>query len=109
MATTEYVGVRLPKKDIKIIEEKAREETTDKSTALRELLEQGIKQYRMEKAIQKYMVKQISLEKAAEIAGVSVGEMMDILIERGIPSHLTIADAREGLNNIERIFGIKLD
>ena len=34
--------------------------------------------------------------------------MMDLLVDREIPSHPTVEDCREGLGNLEKVFGIKL-
>jgi predicted HTH domain antitoxin len=42
-----------------------------------------------------YKNKKVSLAKAAEIADVSVREMMDLIKERGIALHITTEDIRE--------------
>lgn len=108
MTKTKLVGVRLPRHDMNVIEERAKEAAGDKSAALRYLLELGIKQYKLEKAIQLYRSGKVSLGKASDISEVPVGELMDILADRGTPSNMTTEDLRSGLKNIEKVFKIKI-
>jgi hypothetical protein len=46
----------------------------------------------------------VSLSKAAETAGVSVSEMMDVLAEHGIASDLSVEDYRESLHALRGIW-----
>ena len=41
------------------------------------------------------MNKKISLSKSAEIADISVRELMDLVKEKDIPLHITVEDIRE--------------
>ena len=50
----------------------------------------GIRERLKEIALEKYRNKEITLEKAAEIADVSVWEMMELLEERDIPYNLDV-------------------
>lgn len=90
--TTTVFSVRLDQEDLGAIQEIAREESIDKSTAVRELVEKGL----LYVAIVKYKEGRISLGKAAEIAQVSLSEMIDILTDMGIESRLDVADYLEG-------------
>lgn len=90
--TTTVFSVRLDQEDLGAIQEIAREESIDKSTAVRELVEKGL----LYVAIVKYKERKISLGKAAEMAQVSLSEMIDILAELGIESRLDMADYLEG-------------
>ena len=108
MQKSEFVGVRLTSEEIKAIEERAKEAAVDKSTALRQLLKLGIKQFNLERALDLYKQEKISLEKAAEIADISIWEMMDIMKEKGITSKLGKEDLEKGMKNIRKIFKIKL-
>ena len=47
---------------------------------------------------------EFSLSKAAELAGVSVSEMMDLLAAHGIPSDLRVEDYRESLLALREIW-----
>lgn len=101
---TELISARFPKEDTAIIEERAREEKTDKTTALRRIFALGAKQYKLEKAIKQYKSGKISIGKAAENAGISLWEIMDELKARNIANPLTKEHYAEGLKNLEKVW-----
>ena len=80
--------VRLPSEDIKVIEQISQKEKTDKSTTVRNLVELGKVYF----AIIQYKENKISIGKAAEIAGSTISEMIDLLSKLGIKSNLDLAD-----------------
>ncbi len=100
---TELVSVRLRKEELDAINEIAREEKTDKTTAVRRTLALGTKQYLLEKALSNYIKGKISVGKAAEQANVSLWEMMDLLKERNIQSNLDSSDYLQGLQNMKKV------
>lgn len=53
-------------------------------------------------AVEKYKEGKVSLGKAAEIAGVSVSEMMDMLSKFGVESRLGYEDYLKGLENLSK-------
>lgn len=99
---TELVSARFEKEDTELIEEVAREEKTDKTTALKRLFGLGAKQYKLEKAINQYREGKISIGKAAENAEISLWEMMDELKERNIANPLGEEEFKEGLKNLQK-------
>ena len=103
MQKSEFVGVRLGPEEIKTIEERAKESSVDKSTALRQLLKMGIRQFNLERGIELYAHGKVSIGKAAEIAQVSIWEMMDLLMERKIPAGPDKEDFRKGMENLMKI------
>ena len=60
----------------------AKEEQTDKSSIVRKLLGRAIKEWKLERAINMYKEKKVTLEKSAEIAEVSVRELINYLREK---------------------------
>jgi len=73
--------------------------------AIRALLSER-PQLRLELAIHRYRSKEISLAKAAALAGVSWERMREILLSRGIQLYLgpeTEAEAKEEIEAMERI------
>jgi hypothetical protein len=54
--------------------------------------------------LERYREGSASLSKAAELAGVSISEMMDLLAVHGIPSDLRSEDYREGLKTLRRVW-----
>ena len=99
---TQLVSVRLPEEDLKISEQKTKEEKMAKATALKQMLALGIKQYQLARAVERYGRGKTSLGKAAEEAGLTVWEMMDCLKEKGVPNPLTAEDFRQSRKNLEK-------
>lgn len=91
--------VRLPKEDLKVIEEISQREKKDKSTTIRNLVELG----KIYFAIVGYKENKISIGKAAEIAGLTMSEMIDLLSKLGIESNLDLADYLESQKLAEEI------
>ncbi|MCX6768010.1 MAG: UPF0175 family protein [Candidatus Micrarchaeota archaeon] len=78
----EFVGFRAPQQLTKTVAWLAKLEGKDKSQEYREVFEAGLREKRRELALSKYLAGGTSVEKAAEIAGVSVWEMLDVLEEK---------------------------
>jgi predicted HTH domain antitoxin len=55
-------------------------------------------------ALERYREGRASLSKAAEVAGVSISEMMDLLAEHGIPADLGVEDYREGIRTLREVW-----
>ncbi|MBI2176654.1 UPF0175 family protein [Candidatus Woesearchaeota archaeon] len=71
----------------------------DKSTTVRELVELG----KIYFAIKQYKEGKISIGKAAEIAGLSISETIDLFAELKIESNITMEDYLEGLKTAEEM------
>ncbi|MBO3840940.1 MAG: UPF0175 family protein [Candidatus Brockarchaeota archaeon] len=100
---TEVLSVKIDKDMVKIIEEVAREEGTEKSPAARKLLALGAKQWRMEKAIGLVVAGKASVWKASEIAGVSLREFLEVLNGRKIPwVKVSPEDLEEEIRRVKR-------
>jgi len=79
-----------PSKDIeKKIDMLVSELHLDKTAVVNDLIDIGARQKLIDYALDKYTRKKVSLGKAAEIAGVSIREIVDILDEKGIPLHIS--------------------
>ena len=55
-------------------------------------------------AIEQYREGKASLGKAAEIAGTSISEMMDLLAASGVPADLSVEDYRQSLLSLRKIW-----
>ena len=82
---TQAVTTRLGDELLEEIQEMAREESIDRSSAIQRLLQIGLKEYKMERALNLYRDGKVTLWKAAEIAGVSLREIMEAIEARDIP------------------------
>ena len=89
---TKQMNLRLEEDLIKEFEELAEEENLDRSALVRKILVEGLQRERLNFALQKYMLKEISIERAAEIAKISIHEIILKISQLGISSNLTLDD-----------------
>jgi metal-responsive CopG/Arc/MetJ family transcriptional regulator len=94
MAELVSIGIRLPKKMLKLLEEKAKEENIDRSTAIRQMIANALGEYKKEKAARLYSEGKVSISGAAEKAEISIREMIDYLLEKGYKSSYTYEDLK---------------
>ena len=92
--------IRLPKEDIEIVRMISIENKKDKSTVIRELIEQG----KIYVTMKEYKNGKISLGKASEIAGLTMSETMDLFADLGIKNNIEMEDYLEGIKISERLF-----
>lgn len=69
----------------------------DRPSLIKNILISGLKQYRLELAIKRYLEGEISTWKAAEMAGVSLRIMDRTLQEKGIEMHYSEKSLKEDL------------
>lgn len=81
---SDVLSVKVDKDKLRILEEIARAEESDRSTVARKLLDVGIRQWRIERSVKSFAEGRLSIWKAADTAGVSLREFIDILNERRI-------------------------
>jgi predicted HTH domain antitoxin len=92
------VSIRLEADDYNFLRSLAEADKEDLSTAVRDLVGRG----RVLLALERYRDGKASLSKTAEVAGLSVSEMMDVLAEHGIASDLRVEDYRESLQTLRQ-------
>ena len=63
----------------------AKQNYEDRSTAIRQLIAEGLKQKLKDNVIESFENKRITIREAAELLGVDYWEMQSILEEKGIP------------------------
>lgn len=101
MTEVEFLGARLEKDIIEMVEKTAQEEHVDKTKALKELILLGRKQFLLERALENYRKGLCSLDKASRVAGIAVHEMMSEAVKAGIKSSQTVEEYRRGLKLLE--------
>ena len=97
MGEVEFLGARLEKEIIEMVEETAKEEHVDKTKALKELILLGRKQFLIYKYMELYRLGRCSIDKAAQEVGITVHEMMQEAIKLGIKSSQSIEEYKRGL------------
>lgn len=100
---TESIGVRLPKDVLKYVEEEARRENVDRSAMIRRLMEKGIAEFRKEKAAAFYVEGRTSISGAAEMAGLTIPEMVQLLVSKGYRSSYSLEDFRRGAKLLQKM------
>ena len=94
------VSIRMDEENYSFLNKLAKEEKEDLSKAVREVVYKG----RVMLAIEKYKKSEASLGRAAELAGLTVGQMMTLLEEYGVESNLEKEDYLKGLENLRRVW-----
>jgi len=94
------VSLRLDEENYAFLQKLAKEEKEDLSKAVREVVYKG----RVMLAIERYRKGEASLGKAADLAGLSVGQMITVLAEYGVQSNLDTEDYLQGLENLRRVW-----
>ncbi len=92
------MSVRMDEENYEFLRRLSKDEKADLSQAVRELVYKG----RIMMAVERYRDRQASLGKAAELAGVPVGRMIEILAEYGVENNLEHEDYLKGLQNLRK-------
>jgi predicted HTH domain antitoxin len=100
MYMAETVSVRIDKPDLKEIEALSKTENKTKSFILREVLEKGIKEKKLEIALQKFRDNNVTAWKAARVAGVPLSQFLDILVHKGIDFHYGLKELKEDFEGL---------
>lgn len=94
------LSVRIGTEDYEFVRKLAKDSNKDISEAVRNLVDLG----RLMFAIESYKSKKASLGKSAELAGVSISEMMALLAEFGVESNIEMEDYAKGLENLRKVW-----
>jgi predicted HTH domain antitoxin len=93
---TKTMSIRMDRENYEFLSEFTKEEKSDLSKTVRDLVTRG----RILLAIEKYRGGEASLGRAAELAGLPVGRMMTMLEEFGVESRIDKEDYLQGLQNL---------
>ena len=94
------MSVRMDPENYEFLHEMTKEEGSDLSKAVRDMVTRG----RILLAVERYKRGGASLGRAAELAGVPVGQMMTILTEFGVENRLDKEDYLQGLKNVQKVW-----
>jgi len=94
------LNIRVPVELMAELDAIAREEELERTDVVRRLLREGIRHWKLEYALRLYERDEVTKERAAEIAGVPLYDMLDIIQQRKIPSHYSLDDALEDIKMI---------
>lgn len=97
------VSIRLKEDFMKEAEKLAKLEMVDKSIIIREALEKGFAEVKLKIALEMFSEGKASTSEAAEIADLSIGEMMDELVKRGLRPNITKEDIKGSLERALKV------
>lgn len=98
----QVVTTRLDDKDLKDLSEIEKAEKSDRAIVIRKLLAKGAKAWKLESAVSRLRGKEISIRKAAELAGVPYSEMLGIMSRENIDSGYTLHDLYDDFEKIKK-------
>ena len=100
MSATTQINIRVPGEVAEELDWLAKQQHLHRVDVARQILLEGISRQRRELALRLYRRGEVSKAKAAEMTGISLWEMMDLVEREQIPSGWTLQDATE---EVERI------
>ena len=93
-----HVTARVPDDLYEEIERVQDVEKTDMSTTVKRLLQEGVENWKVSNAVERYRRGDVSMGRGAEIAGVPVWEFMEILEDRDIEVGYTEEDFEDDVS-----------
>ena len=95
---TKTMSIRMDCENFEFLQEPTKEQRSDLSKAVRDMVTRG----RVLFAMERYKKGEASLGRAAELAGIPVGQMMTLLTEFGVQSRIEDEDYLQGLAAIRK-------
>lgn len=89
-------SLRIPDDLLRAIRDRAKRERLDESAAIRQLIGLGAAEH----AVRLYRNGVATLNEAAEVAGVSPRDMMDVLYDHGVRGNVTLEQQRKALAHV---------
>lgn len=91
----ENIAARVPESIVKDIDYVAKEENTDKSKVIRNLLSDAVKEKLINLALERYSKREVSLGRAAELAKIPLADFMVRAAQRRIPVNYSVKSLEE--------------
>lgn len=92
---TRTMSIRMDRENFEFLSELTKEQRSDLSKAVRDMVTRG-------RVLERYKKGEASLGRAAELAGIPVGQMMTLLTEFGVQSRIEDEDYLQGLAAIRK-------
>jgi len=92
---------RLPDELNEELDRISEEESIDKSAVTRKMLEKAVKEHKVDKALEKYEEKEVSMRKAAKLADLNLWQFIEKMKEEGVRQHYSEEDLEEDLKAVK--------
>jgi len=103
LANDVVLSARVSKDEARQLEGFAKQQHLDKSAFIKKLLHESLDEYKVKQAFDLFKQKKISFGKAAEIAGKSLAEMIELMKKYDAYLNYSVDDLKEDLKNLEGI------
>ena len=97
--TTKTVSTRISEDELDLLDEMAVRSGLDRASMTKTLLRRGLEQLRFDEAVAAYRARRVTLSRAAEIAGISIWDLIGRMEEQELTIHYEIADLEEDLSS----------
>ena len=97
MAATSTVSTRLDQEDLALVQSLAELEGCDRATLIKSVLRNGLRALRRERAVLAFRREEITLSRAAELAGLSQWDFLAVLAPEKLELHYDVAEFEEDL------------
>jgi hypothetical protein len=96
---TKTVSTRISEDELDLLDEMAVRSGLDRASMTKTLLRRGLEQLRFDEAVAAYRASRVTLSRAAEIAGISIWDLIGRMEEQELTIHYGIADLEEDLSS----------
>jgi predicted HTH domain antitoxin len=100
MAATSTVSTRLDEQELALIQSLAELEGCDRATLIKSLLRKGMTHLRREHAVRAYREDEVTLSKAAELAGLNLWDFIALMEPEKLELHYDVADFEQDLRHL---------
>lgn len=94
---TTTLSTRLPPEEVRSLDELARQRGLDRSSMVKALLRRGLRETQIETAFEAFAKEEVTLSRAAEMAGLSVRDFVARMDEHRVLLHYDVDDLEEDL------------
>jgi predicted HTH domain antitoxin len=86
------VSVRIDEEEKAVLDNVAELLEQDRSTTMRQAMREGVETLRTRHAVERYQSGDVSVNEAAQLAGLSIAEWLELAHDRGLTTQLTEND-----------------
>lgn len=97
---TTQINIRVEENLVRDLDVLASYEHISRTNLVRRIINEGVVRCKREWALQLYRLGQVTKSRAAELAGISLWEMMDLIDQKGLPADYSMDDV---LDEIRRL------
>ncbi len=96
----ETISVRIQEEEQKEIAALSKLNRRKKSEVLRDVLHRGIRDLKLEFALEKFRNEEATASKAAQLAGIPLTKFFDVLADRKIDLHYSMSELKEDFEGL---------